>query len=180
MQKKSIFRRVGGAFLRYLTPWSSISRSAGSVAKSISNIADAARGARDAMRADHERIKAAREVQLSPEQRRMSPAQLFENFYEEHDWQEPILARNRLTYRKSKRIYLASAAAGVVAGIAMTLIFPHPLFLFFIVPTALLASLILASKGMTEAWRQAQIELRSMISLEQFLGRGDLFKRLVA
>ncbi len=178
--KKSFVRRAAGAFLSYLIPWRSISRSAGSVSKSISNIAAAARGARESMRADYERIQASKQVQLRPDQLRMSPPELFDNFYAELDWQEPILERNRSTLRDSKRVYLSAAAVGLAAAVAMALLFPHPLFLFFIVPTALLAALILASKGMTEAWRQAQIELRSMISLEQFMARRDFFRRLVA
>ncbi len=177
--KKSFARRAAGAFLSYLTPWRSISRSADSVSRSMSNIADAARSARESMRAEHERIQAAKRVQLRPDQLRMTPAELFQNFYDEQDWQESILEINRSTYRNSKRVFLAAAAAFVAAAVGMALIFPHPILLFFIVPTALLAALILASKGMTEAWRQAQIDLRAMISLEQFMSRGDFFRRLV-
>lgn len=178
-KKKSFVRSTGSFLLGYLTPWRSISRSAGSVKKSMDNIADAARDARESMKKEHERIQAAKQVQLTPEQRRMSPSQLFEHYFEIHGWTEDGLQNNRIMFRRAKWACMFVAAVSLVGGLYMLTV-PHPILAFFVAPTMMICSLIIGSRGALEAWKQAQVELRQVFDFKRFMSRGDFFKRLVA
>lgn len=176
--KKSFIRRSGSFLLGYLTPWRSISRSASSVSKSMSNIADAARAARESMKQEHERIQAAKQVQLTPEERRMSPAQLFDHYFEIHGWTEDGLRNNRIAFRRAKWACLAMGFASLVSGLIMLTV-SHPILAFVIAPLLLICSLIICSRGALEAWKEAQVELRQVFNFKHFAGRADFFKRLV-
>ena len=177
--KKSFIRKTGGFLLGYLTPWRSISRTASSVSKSMNNIADAARGARESMRADHERIQSAKQVQLTPEERRMTPAQLFEHYFEIHGWTEDGLQNNRTAFRRAKWACLATALVSLVSGLIMLTV-AHPILSFIIAPLLMICSLIIGSRGALEAWKEAQVDSRQVFNFKHFAGRQDFFKRLVA
>lgn len=177
--KKSFIRKTGGFLLGYLTPWRSISRSAGSVSKSMNNIADAARAAREAAKQQHERIQAAKRVQLTPEERRMTPAQLFDHYFEIHGWTEDGLKNNRTAFRRAKWACMFVALVSLVSGLIMLTV-SHPILAFVIAPLLMICSLIIGSRGALEAWKQAQIELREVFNFKHFASRGDFFRRLVA
>lgn len=177
--KKSFIRNAGGFLLGYLTPWRSISRSASSISKSMNNIVDAARGARESMRTEHERIQAARQVQLTPEERRMTPGQLFEHYFQIHGWTEVGLQNNRIMFRRAKWACMFVAAVSLVGGLYMLTV-PHPILAFFVAPTMMICSLIIGSRGALEAWKQAQVELRQVFNFKAFASRQDFFKRLAA
>lgn len=177
--KKSVLRRAGSFFVSYLTPWGGMKRSADSVKKSASNIMDAARGARDSMRADHERIQAAKQVQLTPEQRRMTPEQLFRDRYEQLGWNEDTLAWNRRQFRRAKWACMSAAAVSLAGGLGAMSLAEHPIVAFVMGPTFLIMSLFTAGRGALEAWKQAQIDLRSVADFKWFLSQPDFFKRLV-
>lgn len=177
--KKSIVRRAGVFILGYLTPWRSISRSAASVSKSMGNIADAARAARDSMRAEHERIQAAKQVQLTPEQLRMTPGERFADDVDRLGLSESDLAWRATQFRRAKWACMLLALVSLVAGLFM-LTSAHPILSFFTAPALMICSLIVASRGALEAWKQAQLDLRQVFDFKHFAGRADFFKRLVA
>lgn len=176
--KKSILRRAGSGFVTYFTPWRSIARAADSVKTSAANIKDVAQGTRESMRAQHERIQAAKQIQLTPEQAAMTPAELFQDSYDRLGWTEEALARNRAQFRRAKWACMALGAFAFGSGVFM-LLASTPLLAFFVAPTLLVASLIIVSRGALEAWKQTQIELRSVANFKWFMSRPDFFKRLV-
>jgi hypothetical protein len=176
MSKKSFLRISIG----YLTPLGSITRSVSSVMDSLGRIGKAAQSARDAMRADHERIQAARQVQLTQEQRQMTPAELFQDSYDRLGWNEEALTRNRTQFRRAKWACMMLACLAFGSGLFMLWTSTHPILAFFVAPTLLIAALIIVSRGALEAWKQAQIELRSVADFKWFMSQPDFFKRLVA
>ena len=174
--KKSIVRRAAG----YVLPLRAVGRSVTSVMDSLGRIGKAAHSARDAMRADHERIQAAKQNQLTPEQSRMTPAELFQDSYERFGWTEEALARNRTQFQRAKWACLTVSALAFVSGLLMMWMSEYPLLAFFVAPTLQISALFIASRGALEASKQAQIELRSVADFKWFMSQPDFFKRLVA
>lgn len=176
MSKKSFL----GTAIGYVLPWGSLKRSATSLKDSLERIGEAARDARDSMRADHERIQEAKQVQLTAEQRRMTPAELFQDSYVRLGWTEEALTRNRTQFRRAKWACMVLAALAFGSGLFMLWTSTHPVLSFFVAPTLLIAALIIVSRGALEAWKQAQIELRSVADFKWFMSQPDFFRRLVA
>lgn len=174
--KKSIVRRAAG----YVLPWRAVSRTVGSVKDSLGRIGEAAHSARDAMRADHERIQTGKQVQLTPEQRRMTPIELFQDTYDRLGWTEEGLTRNRTQFRRAKWACMSLACLTFGSGLFMMWTSAHPLLAFIVAPTLLIAALIIVSRGALEGWKQAQIELRSVADFKWFMSLPDFFRRLVA
>lgn len=174
--KRSIVRRAGGFLLGYVTPWRSIKRTADSVAGSAERIGDAFKSAGDSMRAQRKRMKS--NPPLTSEQLKMSPQELFLDFYERGAWSEAGLERNRGLYRQAKWACYVVAAATAIAAFWMIIAGGSLLLTFFVAPLLLIGSLVVVSRGAIEAWKQAQVELREVISFAQFMSRPDFFKRI--
>lgn len=166
---------------RYLTPWPSIKRSAGSVKGSVDRTAERIEQARAAAKAAKERADKARAVEAEfvatlPEN--VTESEKFKRYYARFGWDEVGLAQHRIVHRRTKWAYLFFSAV-CLYGAVMAVISGGWFYPIFMTPIMLFGMVVLAAAALVEALQQARVETRQMLTLKQFLGREDLFKRLV-
>lgn len=181
MSIKDKATRAAKFAVRYLTPLPSIKRSAGSVKGSVDRTAERIEQARAAAKAKKERIDQARAVEaefVASLPANVSEADKFRAYGERFGWDEIGLAEHRTVHRRMKRIYLFFSAL-CVYGAIMAVISGGWFFPLFMTPIMLFGMAVLAAAALVEALRQTRIEMRQMLTLKQFMGRGDFFRRLV-
>jgi hypothetical protein len=117
--------------------------------------------------------------QQEGQQQELTPQQKFAELAEEREWTEAELKTQHLAARRSR---WASLIVGVLFFAGFLTGMWHLPFLVVAILAPLLLILVAASlvNASRMAWYEYQLETRSLVSLQVFLSRTDLFRRVFA
>lgn len=107
-----------------------------------------------------------------------SPAERFAQYYEVNGWTEPELANQQVAARRTRRALVLVGAVGF-ACIATSLVFLPILIVIVAGPVAVVFLAACFVQALRCAWYEFQLQGRVCIPLKQFLGRPDLFRRVL-
>lgn len=163
-KKKSVIRTMA----LYATPIPALSRAAKALLSAAKGLAKAAPVSK--------KEKAAGEASSWDS---MTPAERFHHASVTGEWTEQDLYRQMAAFRAAKFVQLFVGVMLLPAAVMLAL-YASLWVVAFGVPTLASFSVVMLAQSLRHAWWQCQIDLRSMISFKEFVGRPDLFGRLFA
>lgn len=168
--------------LRSAIPFNSLARAGRDIAGSVQRVGASFRVARDAIdrqrqRADQARKAEQEEMRLRNTQR-LTSEQIFKRWYAEYGWTEMGLEEHRLMYRHAKFAWLSGTVMCMVTMVVSLKM--HPLVALLLISAAGVGIFACTGRAFFDSLQQARIELRSMITIREYVGRADFFKRFLA
>lgn len=168
--------------LQSAIPGRSLFRAAGDVSGSVQRTSARVQAAKAALARTQQSLEEARQAEQEELQlrnaERLSSAEIFKRWYEEKGWDERGLEEHRLSYRLAKFAWLAGAALSVgVMFIAPGL---HWLPAMLMICGGAIGIFAFAGKAFMDSLQEARINLRSMLTVREYVGRADFFRRFLA
>lgn len=168
--------------LQSAIPFRSMFRAGADVAGSFQRTADRVRAAKEALarskeRQEETRAAAVEEARLRQVEK-LTSKEVFDRWYVEHGWSELGLEERRKSYRWAKFAWMLGAIGSVV--VIFMAAFAHWLLAMLLICCGLLGLFAFLGKAFFCSLNEARINLRSMISVTEFVGRMDFFKRFLA
>lgn len=164
---KSKTGRVVRQVLLYATPIPALARAVKAMKAAGKGIAAA-----------RPRVKAEAEADASPLDG-MSPEERFHHDCVAGDWTDQDLRHQMGAFRAAKFAQLFVSLMMLPAILAVVMSAPWWV-ISFSVPALASFGVVMFAQALRHAWWQCQIDMRSMISFKEFMGRSDLFGRLFA
>lgn len=167
--------------LQSAVPFSSVFRAGSAVAGSIQRTGDRLQAAKEALarskaRQEETRAAAVEDARLRQVEK-LSSKEVFDRWYEEYGWSEQGLEERRKSYRWAKFAWLLGAIGSVVVIFMGP--FAHWLVAMFLICSGLLGLFAFLGKAFFCSLNEARINLRSMLSVTEYVSRIDFFKRFL-
>lgn len=173
--------KVAKYFLQSAIPFRSVFRAGADVAGSVSRTAERMRAAKEALarakeRQEETRAAAQEEAQLRQVEK-LDSKQVFDRWYEDYNWSEQGLEEHRRSYRWAKFAWLLGAVGSL--GVIFMAPFAHWLVAVFLLCGGGIGVFAFAGKAFFCSLNEARINLRSMLSVREYVSRMDFFKRFL-
>lgn len=167
--------------LQSAIPFRSVFRAGSDVVGSFQRTGERMRAAKEALARSKERQEETRAAAIEEARLRqvekLTSKEVFERWYVEHGWSEQGLEEHRKSYRWAKFAWLLGAVLSL--GCIFLAPFVHWLPGLFMAAGGAMGVFAFAGKAFFCSLNEARINLRSMISVTEYVSRMDFFKRFL-
>jgi hypothetical protein len=167
--------------LQSAIPVRPVARAAKDVAGSVQRTGERLRLAKEALAQTHQRVEDARKAEQEELQlrraERLTSAEIFQRWYSDYGWSEEGLESRRVAYRRAKFAWLIGAVLCLATMFMATQM--HWLIAMLLICGSAIGIFAFVGKAFLDSLQEARINLRSMLTIREYVGRTDFFKRFL-